>query len=51
MQTRDDILRVEDLGVTDLSVGYRNPYEPDTMTLQQKIDWVRRFGDDVIAKL
>ena len=32
-----------------LSVGYRNPYQPDTMTLQQKVDWVRRFGDDVIA--
>jgi len=51
VQTRDDILRVQDLGVTDLSVGYRNPYEPDRMKLQQKIDWVRRFGDDVIAKL
>ncbi|MBW2242936.1 MAG: TIGR03619 family F420-dependent LLM class oxidoreductase [Deltaproteobacteria bacterium] len=51
VQGRDDILRVEELGVTDLSVGYRNPYEPDEMTLQQKLDWVRRFGDDVIAKL
>lgn len=50
-RTLDDIRRVEDLGVTDLSVLYRNPYEPDSMSLQSKIDWVRRFGDDVIAKL
>ena len=51
VQTRDDILRVEELGVTDLAVGYRNPYEPDKMTLQQKLDWVHRYGDDVISKL
>ncbi|MEE8166285.1 MAG: TIGR03619 family F420-dependent LLM class oxidoreductase [Myxococcota bacterium] len=47
----DNIKRLEEIGVTDLSVGYRNPYEPDTMSLQAKLDWVRRFGDDVIAKL
>jgi probable F420-dependent oxidoreductase len=46
----DDMKRLEGLGVTDLAVGYRNPYEPDTMTLQAKIDWVKRFGDEVIAK-
>jgi len=34
VQGRDDILRVEELGVTDLSVCYRNPYEPDEVTLQ-----------------
>ena len=46
----DDVKRLEDLGVTHLSVGYRNPYQPDIMTLQQKLDWVHRFGDEVIAK-
>jgi probable F420-dependent oxidoreductase len=46
----DDMKRLEDKGVTALAVGYRNPYEPDTMKLQDKIDWVKRFGDDVIAK-
>ena len=46
----DDMKRLEEKGVTQLTVGYRNPYEPDTMTLQQKLDWVRRFGDEVIAK-
>jgi probable F420-dependent oxidoreductase len=48
--TIDEMKHLEDLGVTCLSVGYRNPYEPDTMKLQDKIDWVRRFGDEVIAK-
>ncbi|MCA9502952.1 MAG: TIGR03619 family F420-dependent LLM class oxidoreductase [Spirochaetaceae bacterium] len=48
--TIDDMRRLEDRGVTSLGVGYRNPYEPDRMTLQQKLDWVRRFGDEVIAK-
>lgn len=46
----DDMKRLEEKGVTHLGVGYRNPYEPDTMTLQSKIDWVKRFGDEVIAK-
>lgn len=48
--TIDAMRRLEDAGVTTLGVGYRNPYEPDRMTLQQKLDWVRRFGDEVIAK-
>ena len=42
--------RLEEKGVTRLGVGYRDPYQPDTMKLQDKIDWVKRFGDDVIAK-
>lgn len=46
----DDMKSLEDKGVTCLGVGYRNPYEPDTMTLQAKIDWVKRFGDEVISK-
>ena len=41
--------RLEDIGVTSLTVGYRNPYEPDEWKLQDKIDWVKRFGDEVIA--
>ena len=51
LPSSENIKRLEDLGVTDMSVGYRNPYEPDTMALQDKIDWIKRFGDDVIAKL
>ncbi|MEM7409807.1 MAG: TIGR03619 family F420-dependent LLM class oxidoreductase [Myxococcota bacterium] len=50
VRSRDDMLRLRDRGVTHLLVGYRNPYAPDTMQLQEKLDWVRRFGDGVIAK-
>jgi hypothetical protein len=45
--------RLEDMGVTDLIVGFRSPYtvEQDTETLAQKVDALRRFADDVIAKV
>ncbi len=47
----DGIRRLEDLGVTDVIVGFRWPYEvgPDTEPLQVKLDNLRRFADDVIA--
>ena len=43
--------RLEDLGVTDAIVGFRNAYEKDTMTLEQKTDALRGFADQVIAKV
>ena len=46
----DGIRRLQDLGVTDAIVGFRNAYEKDTMTLQQKLDALRAFADRVIAK-
>ena len=46
----DDIKRLEDVGVTQLGVGARNAYEPDTLTLQDKIDVAKKFADEVIAK-
>jgi len=49
--TVDGIKRLEDLGVTDVIVGFRNAYEPDTQTLQQKTDALRQFADNVIAKV
>jgi hypothetical protein len=49
--TIDGVHRLEDLGVTDAIVGFRNAYEPDTQTLEQKIDALRQFSDNVIAKL
>jgi len=48
--TPDGVRRLEDLGVTDAIVGFRNAYEKDTMTLQQKLDALRGFADRVIAK-
>jgi probable F420-dependent oxidoreductase len=50
--TIDGVHRIEDLGVTDVIVGFRNVYyeDKDSMTLGQKIDALRRYADDVIAK-
>ena len=49
----DGVHRLEDLGVTDVIVGFRYPYvtEPDTQPLQDKIDLLNRFGDSVISKV
>jgi probable F420-dependent oxidoreductase len=49
----DGIHRLEEQGVTDVIVGFRWPYTvgPDTEVLQQKLDNLRRFADDVIAKV
>jgi probable F420-dependent oxidoreductase len=47
----DGLHRLEDVGVTDAIVGFRNSYEPDTQTLDQKIGALRRYADDVIAKV
>ena len=51
--TVDGIRRLEDEGVTDAIVGFRYPYSvgPDTETLQSKLDNLRSFGDEVIAKI
>lgn len=49
--TPDGIKRLEDKGVTDAIVGFRNAYEPDTTPLQQKIDALKGYADRVIAKL
>ena len=49
--TVDGIKRLEDLGVTDAIVGFRNAYEADTTTLDQKVGALRSFADNVIAKV
>jgi len=49
--TLDGVRRLEDLGVTDAIVGFRNAYEKDTQTIAQKSEALRRFADGVIAKL
>jgi probable F420-dependent oxidoreductase len=48
--TLDGVRRLEDQGVTDVIVGFRNAYEPDTMPLQQKIDALRGYADRIIAR-
>jgi alkanesulfonate monooxygenase SsuD/methylene tetrahydromethanopterin reductase-like flavin-dependent oxidoreductase (luciferase family) len=48
----DGVRRLEELGVTDVIVGFRWPYAtgPDTEPLTTKLDHLRRFADAVIAK-
>jgi len=48
--TLDGIRRLEDIGVTDVIVGFRNAYEKDTMSLGQKRDAMLRYADTIIAK-
>jgi probable F420-dependent oxidoreductase len=49
----DGVRRLEDQGVTDVVIGFRNAYtpEPDTQTLDQKLEPLRRFAESVIHKL
>ena len=48
--TLDGIKRLEDKGITDVIVGFRNAYETDTMPLQAKVDALRGYADRIIAK-
>ncbi|MEL7207073.1 MAG: TIGR03619 family F420-dependent LLM class oxidoreductase [Actinomycetota bacterium] len=49
----DGCKRLEEMGVTDVIVGFRDAYQvgPDTETLQTKVDALNAFAEDVIAKV
>ncbi len=49
----DGVRRLEDLGVTDAIVGFRDAYQPgpDTQPLQEKIDALDAFAEAVIHQL
>jgi probable F420-dependent oxidoreductase len=51
--TPDGIKRLEDIGVTDVVIGFRNAYanKADDQTLDQKLAALRGFADGVIAKV
>ncbi len=51
--TPDGVKRLEDLGVTDLLIGFRNSYttEQDTQTLEEKLATLRGFAENVIARV
>jgi probable F420-dependent oxidoreductase len=51
--TLDGVKRLAERGVTDLVVGFRQPYMvgPDREPLQTKLDALRRYADAIIAKL
>ena len=48
----DGVKKLEDLGIHEAIVAFRNPYEakPDTQTLDEKIGLLRWFSDNVIQK-
>lgn len=46
----DGVKRLEDLGVTDVIIGFRDPYTMPDTEVQPKLDALRRFADTVIAK-
>jgi probable F420-dependent oxidoreductase len=47
----DGVRRLEEQGVTDVIIGFRDPYSgrPDTQSLAQKIDLLWGFADSVIT--
>ena len=52
----DTIRDLEELGVTHVMTGFHGSFQPyglprDTETLSDKVDRLRRFGDEVIAKV
>jgi len=48
--TPDGVRRLEDQGVSDVIVGFRNVYGRDMQTLQHKLDALRAYAEQVIAK-
>jgi probable F420-dependent oxidoreductase len=49
--TPDGIRRLEDMGVTDAIVGFRDAYRGDDQPLEVKINALEGFANNVIAKL
>ena len=49
--TADGVRMLEDLGVTDVIVGFRDPYHMPDTPVGEKIDYLRRYADDVIASV
>ena len=49
----DGVKRLEDMGVTDVIVGFRDPYtnDIDTQSLEDKIGMLERFAHDVVRKV
>lgn len=52
-RTVDGCKRLADRGVTDVVIGFRNPYlnGDDPQPLSDKLAKLRRFGDEVISKV
>lgn len=48
-ESLDDFRRLEDLGVDAVFLGYRDLYQPDTLTLQEKLGAIQQLGETVIG--
>jgi probable F420-dependent oxidoreductase len=48
--SRDGVRRLQDAGITDVIVGFRDVYAGQDMPLSQKIDALRKYADEVILK-
>jgi hypothetical protein len=50
--TVDGVKKLEEMGVTDVIVGFRNAYqmEQDTETVEQKIAAIHWYAGEIIAK-
>lgn len=48
----DGIKRLEELGISEAIIGFRNPYDgtPDTQTLDEKIGQINWFAENLIHK-
>jgi probable F420-dependent oxidoreductase len=46
----DGLKKLEELGVTDVIVGFRKAYESDSTPLEKKLTAIRRYGDSIIAR-
>jgi alkanesulfonate monooxygenase SsuD/methylene tetrahydromethanopterin reductase-like flavin-dependent oxidoreductase (luciferase family) len=46
----DGVRRLEEAGISDVIVGFRDVYAGQDMPLAQKVDALRRYADDVIVK-
>ena len=49
----DGVRKLEDLGIQEAIVAFRNPYdaEPDTQTLEDKVGAIKWFAENVIHKV
>jgi hypothetical protein len=51
--TVDGVRRLEEMGVTDVIVGFRWPYHTgsDPQPLQEKLDMMRKFAEEVVQRV
>jgi len=48
--TPDGLRQLEDLGVTDAVIGFRPPYQKDTMPFETKLQSIRMYADTVLSQ-